>query len=80
MLDVATLIDFEAAHPRPTETKNAAILEQLDLQPTRYYQQLTRILATPHLREAATLHDPITTNRLVRLQEQRAKTRKARSL
>lgn len=47
--------------------KEAAIVEQTGVTPTRYYQLLDRLLDEP----AALAYDPITVNRLRRIRDRR---------
>lgn len=70
------LLDFAAAHPGPlTGRVDEQIHAELGITPTRYLQLLTRDIDT----DAALAHDPITTHRLRREAEHRARTREART-
>lgn len=72
---VAQLLDFAAAHPGPVVGPTGeAVINQLGVTPTRYLQLLHRAIATQEALE----HDPQTTHRLRRLNDQRARTRAAR--
>ena len=61
------VLALEARHWRTPAAKEAAIREELDLAPVRYYQLLNGLLD----RAAALAHDPVLVNRLRRLRDQR---------
>lgn len=56
--------------------KEQAIREQFGISSTRYYQLLRAIIQTPAALEA----DPLTTKRLLRVAESRARSRSAKRL
>lgn len=81
MSNVTRLIDFEAKHPGPAQgRKYLAIQDELHVTLTRYYFRLNRILADEALLAEAMQHDPTTTQRLIRAREERAATRRKRTL
>lgn len=57
------ILEFEGKWWRLAGNKEAAIREQFDLSPTRYYQLLTRLLDDP----AALAASPTVVNRLRRV-------------
>ena len=65
------VLALEARPWRTTAAKEAAIRDELDLAPARYYQLLNGLLD----RTAALAHDPVLVNRLRRLREQRRASR-----
>ena len=65
------VLALEARYWRTPGAKEAAIREQLDLAPVRYYQLLNGLLDRP----AALAHDPLLINRLLRLREQKRSRR-----
>ncbi|WP_269268845.1 DUF3263 domain-containing protein [Microbacterium sp. H37-C3] len=68
MVSTEQLLDFEAAHPTWTGSKEEAIIRELGLRPARYWQLLHRVVLT---REAVE-HDPMTSHRIVRQIEERS--------
>lgn len=70
------LLDFAAAHPgKLTGHVGEQIRAELGVTPTRYLQLLAHDIHT----EEALQHDPVTTYRLRREAEHRARTREART-
>lgn len=75
-LSISRLIDFAAAHPGGVGGATGELIRsELGVTPVRYLQLLNRAIQT----DDALRHDPITTHRLRRLAEQRARTREART-
>lgn len=75
-LSVPRLIDFAAANPGGVGGATGELIRtELGITPIRYVQLLNRAIKT----DDALRHDPITTHRLRRLAEQRARTREART-
>lgn len=62
-----TMLDLEREWWATPGGKEAAIVEQTGMSPTRYYQLLDRLLDNP----AALAYDPITVNRLRRIRHRR---------
>ncbi|WP_309129459.1 DUF3263 domain-containing protein [Microbacterium sp.] len=74
-ISIERLIDFAAAHPGPVVgAVDEAVRKDFGISPARYLQLLNRAIETPEALE----HDPQTTYRLRRINEQRARTREAR--
>lgn len=67
------ILDFEGQWWTFPGAKAAAVLDQFDLPPTRYYQILNRLLDDP----AAEAYAPLTVHRLRRLRDRRRTARGA---
>jgi len=67
------LLAFERRFWRHAGAKEQAMKDELGLTPTRYWQLLLDLLHRPEALE----HDPQTVNRLLRLEQQRARSRRA---
>jgi hypothetical protein len=67
------ILDFERQWWRLPGAKEQAIHDQFGLSGTRYYQLLNALIDTAGALE----HDPVTTNRLRRLRDLRARRRAA---
>jgi hypothetical protein len=65
------ILEFERAWWMLDGSKEAAIREQLDLSPTRYYQVLSRLLDS----DDALAFDPLLVRRLRRLRDRRRRAR-----
>jgi len=78
MATVAQLLAIEARHPGNTHEKWQAIKDELGVSPVRYYLDLVRMLNDEQQLAEALRTDPTTTNRLLRMRDERATTRKAR--
>lgn len=73
---VVQLIDFAAAHPgKLTSATSELVRTQLGITPVRYLQLLAQAIDDV----VALEHDPITTRRLRREADQRARTRATRT-
>ena len=70
------MLALERAWWRHAGSKEAAILSRFGIGPTTYYQRLNALLDDPRAMAA----DPITVNRLRRLQEKNMKSRSRRSV
>lgn len=79
-LPVADVLDFEAANPRNDHRKEMRIRTRFGLSAARYYQRLHYIITVGVLLTQALEHDPITTQRLLRLQDERAAKRNTRKV
>lgn len=66
------MLALEKKMPRASGPKEAAIRELFGVHPARYYQRLRALIVKPTALE----HDPVTVNRLRRLQVQRARQRR----
>lgn len=74
-ISVEQLIDFAAKHPgKITGHTDSLLRSTFGITAVRYLQLLNRAIRT----EEALAHDPITTHRLLREAEQRARTRTVR--
>jgi uncharacterized protein DUF3263 len=73
-LDQKTL-EFERRWWKYPGAKDAAIREEFDESPVRYYQRLNALIDRPEAAE----YDVLTVKRLRRLRDQRAERRAARS-
>lgn len=69
------LLAFERAHPRNTGRKEERIRDELYITPVRYHQLLGRLIWT----EDALHIDPMLTNRLRRISQQRILDRARRT-
>lgn len=69
-----TILDIESRRYRFAGAKDAAIRDELDVTPTRYYQMLGVLLRDP----AALQFAPLTVKRLLRLEAARREQRTPR--
>lgn len=65
------ILEMERRTYRHAGAREQAIVAELGMTPTRYYQMLNRLLDD----EAALAHDPVTVHRLRRLRDSRQRTR-----
>lgn len=68
--DIAAVLAFERDNPNPRGAKSERIRQAFHVSETSYYRRLSEII-TDHTEEALRV-DPVTTNRLRRLADQRA--------
>ncbi len=69
----AQILDWEAAHPNPTEGAALAAATKLGISRTTWNMRLLRILDTPDALE----HDPLTVYRLKRVLERGERRRQS---
>lgn len=70
------ILDFERQWWKYEGSKEAAVREQFDMGPTRYYQRLNQLIDSV----AALEYDPMLVKRLRRLRSSRQRARSARRL
>jgi hypothetical protein len=71
-----SLLDFEAQWPGHSGAKERAMRQRFGVGPARYYQALDTVIDSP----AALAAEPLLVHRLLRLREQRSRSRAARIL
>ncbi len=70
------LLDFEAEWPRHSGAKEREMRQRFGVGPARYYQALDTVIDSP----AALAAEPMLVHRLLRLRQQRSRSRAARIL
>jgi hypothetical protein len=73
-LELEPIYAFENRWADRSGAKDAAIRAEFDVSTIRYHQVLQRLIRTPE----ALKHDPILTNRLLRISEERSRDRAER--
>lgn len=71
MIPIVELLALEASQPHHTPRKATTIRDRFGCSPARYYLDVVRMINTPDLRRQALEHDPSTTNRLIRIRDER---------